>query len=167
MSGDNDHVPNATGWAAYVQMHLDALGWNNTDLAQAGHFDRSLVGRWLNEGKQPSVESVRAVCKAIKRDIKEGLAAAGIVTEEEMAVQERQPDLRRVSDAKLLAEIGRRMARRAHSTTEHVVAVTDVLGELIEVRDRSGAEVTPLRTARGPRDSDDSELDQEATEADC
>src|SRR5690606_12973243 len=115
-SRDSAEPQGGSGWAEYVQTHLDALGWNNATLAAAARLDRSLVGRWLNEGKQPSIESVRAVAKAFHRDIREGLIAAGYFTEEEMKVSARQrPDLHLLDDDELLAEVKRRMSRRGRT----------------------------------------------------
>lgn len=160
MSGNPDPVPNAsTGWATWLQMHLDALGWNNTDLGQHGGFDRSMVGRWLNEGKQPTVESVRAVCRALKRDIKEGLVAAGIVTEAEMGTPPRLLviDLRRVNDRDLLLEVGRRMTR---GHTGDYTVLEDSLGEVLQAPGQPEGSVFTLA-----REPEDDEEDDQVTQA--
>jgi len=113
-SSHNGTTPDGgSGWAEYVQTHLDALGWSNATLAAAAGLDRSLIGRWLNEGKLPSIESVRAVSRAFHRDIREGLIAAGYFTEDEMKVKAAQaPDIRLLDDDTLLDEVKRRMKRR-------------------------------------------------------
>lgn len=101
------------GWGAYVQRQLDVRGWSNTDLATAGDFDRSLIGRWINEDKQATIESIRAVCKAFGRDIREGLIAAGLFTPAELRVSlPGPPDVGLLSDAELIMEVARRMNRR-------------------------------------------------------
>ena len=75
----------------------DDTGWNYSD-------DRSLVGRWVREGSQPTIDSIRAVCAAFRRDIREGLIAAGRFTAEELKVGTPVPqDLRSIPDDQLLA----------------------------------------------------------------
>jgi hypothetical protein len=101
-----------TRWGAYVQHHLDLRGWTNTDLAHAGDFDRSLVGRWINEDKQASIDSIRSVCRAFGRDIREGLIAAGLFEPDELRVaMAGTPDTGLLSDEQLLLEVAARMAR--------------------------------------------------------
>lgn len=121
---DAEGAVTASSWAEYVQRHLDALGWDNATLSRVAQLpdgrriDRSLIGRWINEGTQPSIESIRAVARALDRDIREGLVAAGKLTAEEvgMFIDEdlppTSPDLRLLSDDELLDEVRRRMRRR-------------------------------------------------------
>lgn len=138
------------GWAHYVQTHLDSLGWTNSVLANAADIDRSLVGRWLDGSTQPTIESVRAVCRALHRDIREGLVAAGIFTEDEMKVSApAAPDIRMISDEELLAEVGRRMARGRLRVAAAEVDVVDV-GEQTGV-DMGETEENPVPTRRRRR----------------
>ena len=140
-SRDSAEPQGGSGWAEYVQTHLDALGWNNATLAAAARLDRSLVGRWLNEGKQPSIESVRAVAKAFHRDIREGLIAAGYFTEEEMKVSAPQrPDLHLLDDDELLAEVKRRMSRRGPTGPRGYEVDGDATGadDVAELTEQSG-----------------------------
>src|SRR5690606_36417143 len=109
-----DEDGDGSGWDQYVQANLDSLGWTNSTLAVRAEIDRSLIGRWLNEGTVPSVESVRAVAKAFRRPVWDGLVAAKIVNEDELiggTPKSGEPDLRLVDDETLLAEVRRRMAR--------------------------------------------------------
>jgi transcriptional regulator with XRE-family HTH domain len=135
----NSGTPDAggRGWADYVQANLDSLGWSNSTLASQADIDRSLIGRWLNEGTQPSVESVRVVTRAFGRPVWEGIVAAEILTEDELKATpppSREPDLRLASDDTLLAEVRRRM-RRGRGGTPH--------GEQIstEIEEQSGVDV--------------------------
>src|SRR5690606_34833050 len=66
-----------------------------------------------NEGTVPSIESVRAVARAFRRPVWEGLVAAGILTEDELAGRPASdtPDLRLIDDETLLNEVRRRMGR--------------------------------------------------------
>lgn len=81
-------------------------------MARAANIDRSLIGRWLNEGTQPSIESIRAVSRAFHRDIREGLVATGLFTDKELYIDgPAEPDMRLVDDDRLLNEVRRRMGR--------------------------------------------------------
>ena len=141
-SQDGPAPDGGSGWAEYVQAHLDGLGWSNATLAAASKLDRSLIGRWLNEGKQPSIESIRAVARVFKRDIREALVAAGYFTEDEMKVSAPQPpDLHLLDDDELLAEVKRRMDRRGPAGPRfHEVDGETTAADVAEISEQDGVE---------------------------
>lgn len=125
-------------WAEWVQQHLDALGWTNIDLARAAGIDRSLIGRWLNDGTRPTIESIRAVCRAFHRDIRQGLIMAGLFTEAEMQTSApAAPDVRLLGDEELLGEVRRRM-RRSWASDQ------DPEEDTISGSEQSGEDVTEI-----------------------
>jgi transcriptional regulator with XRE-family HTH domain len=103
-----------TRWANYLRHHLARLEWTNADLADAAGLDRSLVGRWINGEAQPTVTSVRKVCKAIRRDIREGLEESGLLTRAELrrTGDTGKLELNMFNDDELLDEMRRRLIRR-------------------------------------------------------
>lgn len=101
--------PRMTTWWPYVQRHLDKHGWTPSDLSRQAEINRSIISRW-KEGAKPEVETARKVAQAFGRPLPEVLIASGLVSKEELAVDEiAMSPLDEVSDAELLAELGRRM----------------------------------------------------------
>jgi transcriptional regulator with XRE-family HTH domain len=103
-----------TPWGRYLQKHLNLCGWSYGDLARAADMDRSQIGRYVRDGTQPDIKSIRAICEALHRDIREGVVAAGFFTAAELKVADPntdRPDFTNVSDQELLAEVERRMQR--------------------------------------------------------
>jgi transcriptional regulator with XRE-family HTH domain len=101
------------GWADYLKSHLARLEWTNAYLADSAGLDRSLVGRWINEEAYPSVDSVRKVCRAIRRDIREGLEASGLLTRAELrrTGDTGKLELNMFDDDELLEEVRHRLTR--------------------------------------------------------
>ena len=110
-------------------------------LARTANIDRSLIGRWLNEGTVPSIDSIRAVSRAFRRDIREGLVATGLFTEEEMHFQTpTAPDLRMLGDDELLGEVRRRLAARRAQPAPQGGGSRD--GDVFETEEESGDQGT-------------------------
>lgn len=127
-----------TGWAEWVRQHLDALDWSNADLARVTGLDRSLIGRWLNEGTQPTIDSIRAVCQAFHRDIRQGLIVTGLFTEAEMKIgAPAAPDIRLLTNQELIGEIQRRMVPNGVATQG-----ADI--DMISGAEQSGQDVTDI-----------------------
>jgi len=103
-------------------------GWDSQTLGKLAGIDPSMVGRWVRGETQPGIESIRGVCKAAGLDIREGLVAAGMLTEDELHFEAQtkkiyEPDWRRISDEAFLAENHRRMRRHLHADADvHVTA---------------------------------------------
>ena len=154
-SADNE---DGSGWAQYVQANLDSLGWTNSTLAVRADIDRSLIGRWLNEGTVPSIESVRAVAKAFRRPVWEGLVAANLLKEDELMATptSNEPDLRLVDDDTLLAEVRRRMKRGrpggGGGSTQPSTAFTEISEQPgFDVAETSSESDTNISKRRGRR----------------
>lgn len=120
-------MPNLTTWWPWVQRNLDAYDLTNADLARATRdhgdpVDVSVIGRWRNHGAEPTIPSVRVVATVFKRDIRDALIAAGLLTAEELHAPWVKPDdadLTAVPDEVILAELQRRMTsgrRRSRAT---------------------------------------------------
>lgn len=127
MSRGSGRVARST-WAAYLRKHLDRLEWTNSYLADEADLDRSLVGRWINGTAQPTVDSVRRVCKAFRRDIREGLIAAGLLTRAELhrtSPDERTP-LNMFNDDELLRDLRRRLKRPVRAPRHEVATVPEI-----------------------------------------
>ncbi len=108
-------VSEGSTWDEYVQRHLDVLGWTPRVLATHAEVDQSAVGRWINEGKLPTIDAIRRVCKALHRDIREGLVAADYFTGSELGLDHPvpvPPDPALLDDEELLFEVERRMRAR-------------------------------------------------------
>lgn len=118
-----------TGWANYLKKHLARLEWTNAYLADAASLDRSLVGRWIHGEAQPSVDSVRKVCRAIRRDFREGLVESGLMTKAELRYpgDRSKTPLNMFDDDALLADLRRRLYR-SPGMTHDVVTVTETQG---------------------------------------
>jgi transcriptional regulator with XRE-family HTH domain len=122
-------APLDQGWPAFVQYFLKLTGWKGGTLATRAGIDRSLPGRWLNKENEPKVESVRAVCRALGVDCREGLIAAGFFTAEDLGYGPNS-DIKLFSQRQLLGEVGRRMNRHLPTGPGAKLALVDetVLG---------------------------------------
>jgi transcriptional regulator with XRE-family HTH domain len=98
---------------------MSERGWDQAALARAANVNQAQVTRWLGEGVKPSIEAIRRVCRALGRDMREGLIVTGTMTERELGIAyspsgpteipQRLPDIHHFSDVELLAEIRRRL----------------------------------------------------------
>lgn len=55
-----------TAFVAWLQNELDEQGWSRADLARATGFHKGSISNVLNGQRQPSVEFVLAVARALK-----------------------------------------------------------------------------------------------------
>lgn len=124
------HVPLGTmsqhrgTFGPYLQKRLDDKGWNMSELARRAEVHQTLVGRWIRGETAPSVDNARSVADALGRPTAEVLVAAGILRDDEVALQQvtNPADL---TDDELLAEVGRRMktgARRPPKAADRASA---------------------------------------------
>lgn len=114
--GDDD-------WASFLTYHLRELGWENTDLAEAIGIDRSQVSRWLRRESFPREASIRAVCRALRVDIRYGIVAAGMFTAEEMKLKARPSNrelLRTYKSEELTDELLRRVDEKGVKSAARV-----------------------------------------------
>lgn len=103
--------PELGSWQAFIRHHMQITGLKMSPLARAIGVNRSLVYRWLDgEGAQPEVKSVRAVCRALGVDAREGLIAAGHFDADELRYGA-YSDIQHFSDIELLNDLLRRMHR--------------------------------------------------------
>jgi transcriptional regulator with XRE-family HTH domain len=94
-------------WWDYVQRHLDARGWSQTDLARHGGIDLSIIHRWRTSGSLPSPKNARLVAVALGRPVVEVAEAAGHYSREDLAMPE--PDIKAFSNEDLIEEVRARM----------------------------------------------------------
>lgn len=76
-----------TRWWRYIQQHLDARGWSPSELARQAGINRSIVGRWKNEGAKPELDTAKAVSIVLGRPLVEILLETEQVTPEQMGVE--------------------------------------------------------------------------------
>lgn len=100
-------------WPSFIRYHMQSTGLKMTGLAQAAGINRSLIYRWLDDegGILPEVKSVRAICKALDIDARDGLIAAGIFTARELRYGAEFMDITVFTDLELASETMRRMQR--------------------------------------------------------
>jgi transcriptional regulator with XRE-family HTH domain len=100
-------------WATFLIKHMDALGWENKDLAQACGVDRSQVSRWVRREGTPTCESIRRICHGLRLDIRYGIAAAGMFTPDELRLG--SWSTRDVLDACAPEDLTDALLRRVHT----------------------------------------------------
>lgn len=138
-----------SSWPYFVADQLAYRGWDNSTLAAKAGVDRSMVGRWISGETKPTIDSIRGVCLAAKVDIREGLIAAGLFTEDELSYHpDPRPDFSKVSDDELLEEMRQRMGRRG-KRAEVVETHTDASDG--EVHRISTTTATNGATVRSPQ----------------
>jgi transcriptional regulator with XRE-family HTH domain len=74
------------GWGRYVEETRAAIPMTVLELSAATGIDKAVILRWAHSAgpSTPTNETVRKVCAALGRPIREGLVAAGLFTHEEM-----------------------------------------------------------------------------------
>lgn len=79
------------GWAAYVRKRMDDMKVSGpSDLARRSGVDQSVISRWLNEGRTPTVDALRRLAKPLDTSLLELMVAAGHLTREEADAEERR-----------------------------------------------------------------------------
>ncbi|KAF0964654.1 helix-turn-helix domain-containing protein [Rhodococcus sp. T7] len=110
-----------TGWGAFLTDHMKDRGWSQNRLAKEARTNPSVVSRWINDGMEPGIKSIRLVAEAFGVPVTRALLAAGAVTADELGilpVVAPDPDL--LSDEELLHQLDKRMRQRR---TEVIVPV--------------------------------------------
>ena len=98
-------------WADRVQRRMRAANLPTpTALAKASGVDQSVISRWINEGRTPTIEALRKVAGPLKTPVLELLVDAGHLTRDEVHPEagagEDEPDVLEAirRDPKLLPE---------------------------------------------------------------
>lgn len=74
-------------WAAFIRARMKTHGMAGpSDLARASGVDQSVISRWLNEGRTPTVDALRRLVAPLKTSLRDLLIAAGHATEEDLPV---------------------------------------------------------------------------------
>lgn len=74
-------------WAAFIRARMRARGLAGpSDLARQSGVDQSVISRWLNEGRTPTVDALRRLTGPLETSLRELLIAAGHATEEDLPI---------------------------------------------------------------------------------
>lgn len=112
-------------WAEWLAQRMRAVGLPNpTDLARAagGQPDQSVVSRWLNEGRTPTIDALRRVEKPLRTPLLELLVRAGHITaaEARMPARFEKPNSEDSLDLTLLSEDTRQHIRNQYEFLRRV-----------------------------------------------
>ncbi len=98
-------------FATYIEGHLARRGWEVSDLAARAGLSPSVIHRW-RKGYRPNLDNARLVAKALGVPILEVLLAAGQLTPDEAGATVAAPSpIAELTNAELLRELERRLAR--------------------------------------------------------
>jgi hypothetical protein len=114
-------------------------------------------------GTQPTIETIRAICDALHRDIREGLVAAGLFTAKELKLREPVAglDFTTVTDEELLAEVMRRMKRHQAGLGRGArvdLAPQSFMADVGEIGDEQGFEADRAELTEQPSEADSPEV---------
>lgn len=112
-------------WAEWLGQRMRAVGLPNaSDLARAagGQPDQSVISRWLNEGRTPTIDALRRVEKPLKTPLIELLVRAGHLTAAEARIPARfeRPNTEDSLDLTLLSEETRQHIRSQYELLRRV-----------------------------------------------
>ncbi|MEU7524448.1 helix-turn-helix domain-containing protein [Saccharothrix sp. NPDC042600] len=108
----NHHQGPPSALWSYIQHNLSLRGKRTSDLTRALRVHRSRLTDWRN-GKSLSLATARALAAYFDTPLLEVIVAAGMITAEEASAGPVRPSPASLSDAELLAEIGRRLHERS------------------------------------------------------
>ncbi|WP_082359811.1 helix-turn-helix transcriptional regulator [Rhodococcus opacus] len=100
-------------WGSFISSHLATNGWSQNRLAKDTGINASVISRWINDGMEPGVKSIRLVAEAFGVPVTRALLAAGAVTADELGilpVVAPDPDL--LTDDELVRQLDRRLRQR-------------------------------------------------------
>ncbi|MCP3799771.1 helix-turn-helix domain-containing protein [Allokutzneria sp. A3M-2-11 16] len=107
-----------TAWSRYVDDQLARLGWSPARLSRESNVSEGRISTWRTKGTAPTLDNARAVAKAFNVDLLPLLAAAGLLTDEEVS----RP-LSAYTDHEICSEIERRFARLRRRVPDDQVRV--------------------------------------------
>ncbi|WP_146777786.1 helix-turn-helix domain-containing protein [Rhodococcus wratislaviensis] len=126
-------------WVSFVSSHLEANGWTRNRLAKEIGLNASVVSRWMNDGMEPGIKSIRLVAEAFGVPVTRALLAAGAVTADELGivpVVAPDPDL--LTDEELLSQLAKRMQQRR---TEVIVPAEPAAPVVVDRSSSRGAQL--------------------------
>ena len=68
-----------SGWLAKI---LNERNLSASELARLSHKSPAVIGRILNDEREPAPETIKSICKGLGIPIEEGYRAAGLLPEE-------------------------------------------------------------------------------------
>jgi len=135
-------------WVSFVSSQLEANGWTRNRLAKEIGLHPSIVTRWINDGMEPGIKSIRLVAEAFGVPVTRALLAAGAVTADELGivpVVAPDPDL--LTDAELMRQLDKRLSERHKQAP--LPALEPIYPPAAERRQRGPGK--PLRASSGLR----------------
>lgn len=73
-------------WASYVRERMRRQKVAGpSELARASGVDQSVISRWLNEGRTPTVDALRRIAGPLETSLLDLMVAAGHITADEAA----------------------------------------------------------------------------------
>jgi transcriptional regulator with XRE-family HTH domain len=74
-------MPAPIEFSEWLQQEMTRRKWGHADLANAAGINRQVIWGWINRGKKPTEERLRAVAKALGLPVEEVYRAAGLLPE--------------------------------------------------------------------------------------